>query len=182
VIELFYSNRTEQLLDALADQVKAQREADHPLEPVELVVPNRNMETWVRLGLAQKLGVAANMNFRRLEQFIGDMVDKTGPGEYKVAGPDIIEAAILAILLDEEALKSSGMQPVNRYLDSASPAAGDIPGSEQAFSTADDLLIKDGADMRRVQLPCYFPVHFTFRNAFLKVVPDKRKDFMMMFC
>jgi len=129
VIELFYSNKTEQLLDALADQVKAQRETTHPLEPVELVVPNRNMETWVRLGLAQKLGVAANMNFKRLEQFIGDIVDISCPGEYKVAGLDIIEAAILSILLDEEALKSSDMQLVRRYLESASPAAGNMVAS-----------------------------------------------------
>ncbi len=152
MIELFYSNKTEQLLGTLADQVKAQREAVHPLEPVELVVPNRNMETWVRLGLAQKLGVAANMNFRRLEQFIGDMIDKTCPGEYKVAGLDIIEAAILSILLDQEAVKSPDMQPVKSYLESASQAAGNKAGSDQAFSAGDDLLLRDGADMRRVQL------------------------------
>lgn len=52
MLELLYSNRTEQLLDALADRVKWQRFSSHPLEVVELVVPNRNMETWVRLGLA----------------------------------------------------------------------------------------------------------------------------------
>ena len=152
MIELFYSNRTEQLLDALAGKVKGQRAAAHPLEPVELVVPNRNMETWVRLGLAQKLGVAANMNFRRLEQFIGDNVDKSCPGEYKVAGLDIIEAAILAILLDQETVSSPDMEPVNRYLESAGAAAGNLAGSDQAHSGADKLLLRDGADMRRVQL------------------------------
>jgi len=152
VIELFYSNRTEQLLDALAGKVKGQRAAAHPLEPVELVVPNRNMETWVRLGLAQKLGVAANMNFRRLEQFIGDIVDKSCPGEYKVAGLDIIEAAILAILLDQETVSSPDMEPVNSYLESAGAAAGNLAGSDQAHSGADKLLLRDGADMRRVQL------------------------------
>ena len=152
MIELFYSNRTEQLLCALADQVKAQRETTHPLEPVELVVPNRNMETWVRLGLAQKLGVAANMNFRRLEQLIGDMVDKTCPGEYKVAGLDIIEAAILAILLDEEAVKSPDMQPVRKYLESAREGANNLSSGEGPSTATDNQLVSDGADMRRVQL------------------------------
>ncbi len=152
MIELFYSNRTEQLLGALAEQVKVQRATTHPLEPVDLVVPNRNMETWVRLGLAQELGVAANMNFRRLEQFIGDIVDKTCPGEYKVASLDIIEAAILAILLDEETVSIPDLQQVRRYLDSAGEVGGKLAGSDPVFSAADKHLLSDGADMRRVQL------------------------------
>lgn len=164
MIELFYSNRTEQLLEALADQVKAQRANTHPLEPVELVVPNRNMETWVRLGLAQKLGVAANMQFRRLEQFIGDIIGKACPGKYKVAGLDIIEAAILAILLDEDALNRPDLQPVRRYLESvdekihgsvheSAHEAGSFTNAGRGFSTGQDrLLASDGVDMRKVQL------------------------------
>jgi len=152
VIELFYSNRTEQLLCALAGKVKAQRATTHPLEPVELVVPNRNMETWVRLGLAQKLGVAANMNFRRLEQFIGDIVGKIYPGEYKVAGLDTIEAALLAILLDEEVVGRPDMQPVRSYLESAGETAIKSSGSEGPPAAIDNQLLSDGADMRRVQL------------------------------
>ncbi len=152
MIELFYSNRTEQLLDALADQIKAQRAGTHPLEPVELVVPNRNMETWVRLELAQKLGVAANMRFRMLEQFIGDIVEKTCPGNFKVAGLDIIEAALLALLLDEKAICSPDLQPVHRYLESVEDTSASLIDSDRPSTAADNQLISDGADMRRVQL------------------------------
>ncbi len=152
MIEQFYSNRTEQLLDALAGKVIAQRADTHPLEPVELVVPNRNMETWVRLGLAQKLGVAANMRFSRLEQFIADIVGKTCPGDYKVADLDIIEAALLAILLDEETTDRPELQPVRRYLKSAGETASNESGGEGPPAGIDNLLLGDGADMRRVQL------------------------------
>jgi exodeoxyribonuclease V gamma subunit len=152
MIELFYSNRTEQLLDALADTVKGQRFNSHPLEVVELVVPNRNMETWVRLGLAQKLGVAANLRFRRLEQFIGDVVAKTCPGDYKLVDLDIIEAAILAILLDEDTIGSPELEPVRRYLDSSGETAQILPGSEGPSAAIDNMLLSDGADIRKVQL------------------------------
>ncbi len=152
MLELFYSNRTEQLLAALADKIKEQRSNGHPLESVELVVPNRNMETWVRLGLAQKLGVAANMRFRRLEQFIGDVVTKTCPGDYKLTDLDIIEAAILAILLDENAITSPELKPVRRYLESSDETDLNLPGGERLSGAKDNLLLNDGADIRRVQL------------------------------
>lgn len=152
MLELFYSNRTEQLLAALADKVEEQRSNGHPLEAVELVVPNRNMETWVRLGLAQKLGVAANMRFRRLEHFIGDVVAKTCPGDYKLTDLDIVEAAILAVLLDEEVIGSPELEPVRRYLESTDEADLNSTGGERPSGTKDNLLLNDGSDMRRVQL------------------------------
>jgi len=103
MIELVYSNRTERLLANLAVSLREQREAGaHPLDPVELVVPNRNMESWVRLGLAQAAGVAANLNFRRIERFIGEIVTETCPGEYKPVNLDLVEAAVLATLLNRD--------------------------------------------------------------------------------
>ncbi len=152
MIELFYSNRTEQLLNALADQIRAQKAETHPLEPVELVVPNRNMETWVRLELAQKLGVAANLRFKKLEQFIGDIVGKTCPGNFKVAGLDITEAAILATLLDEEAISSPDLQAVRGYLESSAEDEKYLTGNGRPPAAADNLLASDGADIRKVQL------------------------------
>ena len=117
MIELIYANKTERLLGELADYLQAGKEAGtHPLEPVELVVPNRNMEAFVSLGLAEHLGVAANLRFRRLERFIGEIISETCPGEFKPANLEIIEAAILKILLDDSLLKEPELKPVERYL------------------------------------------------------------------
>jgi len=147
VIRLIYSNQTERLLDALVEILKVHRQQDdfHPLDPVDLVVPNRNMETWVRLGLAQALGVAANLRFRRLERFIGDLAAEACPEEIKLADLDTVEAAILSILLDETALEQPELAPVRLYL----AGAGDAARQE---TENDRRLAEDGNDIRRVQL------------------------------
>ncbi len=141
MIDLCYSNRTERLLQALAEKISAQRNVAHPLVPVELVAPNRNMETWVRLGLGQILGVAANLRFRRLERFIGDIVAEAFPGEFKLIDLDTLEAAVLAVLLDDEVNSRDDLQPVRRYLESTGGvggAHGEYPAAGSAFSSAFD--------------------------------------------
>ncbi|MFO7951510.1 MAG: exodeoxyribonuclease V subunit gamma [Bacillota bacterium] len=173
MIELVYSNQTERLLEDLALNLQLEREAGaHPLAPVELVVPNRNMEAFVNLGLAQHLGVAANLHFRRLERFIGEIINEACPGKIRLAGLEAIEAAILSLLLNDQLLKEPAFKPVARYLsssggqidlsqqpgtdhekDQAKHASGEnvlsSPGIPQSF---DLQLAKDGADLRRVQL------------------------------
>jgi len=178
MIELVYSNKTEHLLYALAADLQRRRaEGAHPLDPVEMVVPNRNMETWVRLGLAQAAGISANLHFRRLERFIGGIVSEVCPGEVKLVDLDTIEAAILAVLCDQAKLERMELQPVKRYLESTVGLAGGLTpagssstaghGSSSSeggrkkqnaragFSAAaafDRHLAADGTDMRRVQL------------------------------
>jgi len=154
MIKLIYSNQTERLLDTLVEVLKVQRSDTHPLDPVELVVPNRNMETWVRLGLAQTMGVAANLHFRRLERFIGDLVNETCPGEIKLADLDTVEAAILSILLDNKTLKQPELEPVRLYLAGAGDTTQKTMEIQQqsARPTAEELLAADGVDIRRVQL------------------------------
>ncbi len=141
MIELVYSNKTECLLEDLAGNLQSRKESGaHPLDPVELVVPNRNMETWVNLGLAQSMGIAANLRFRRLERFIGEIAAEACPNEIKLVDLDTIEAAVLTILLDEDMLNDPALQPVRSYLSSA------------GLSSPDAELTADGADLRRVQL------------------------------
>jgi len=164
MIELVYSNKTERLLEALAGDLRKRREADiHPLDPVELVVPNRNMETWVRLGLAQAHGVAANLRFSWLNRFIGEIVSAACPGEMKLADLDTVEAAVLAALLDDRLLGEPELQPVRRYLESAGypTGGGEVIITDHAAIKArqmsgqaafDRHLAADGADLRRVQL------------------------------
>lgn len=155
MIELVCSNRTERLLDHLAVNLREQREAGaHPLDPVELVVPNRNMEIWVRLGLAQAAGVAANLNFRRIERFIGEIVTETCPGEYKPVNLDIVEAAVLATLLNRDIIGEPELKPVRKYLDSIGQPEDISPRADlfEDRSAFDKHLENDGADIRRVQL------------------------------
>ncbi len=147
MIELVYSNNTELLLDDLANNLcKWRGKGAHLLDPVKLVTPNRNMETWVRLGLAQSSGIAANLHFSRLERFIGEIVSEVCPGNLKLVDLDVVEAAVLAVLLDDQMLSQKDLQPVRRYLQSTT---GTDQAGRQAF---DGRLASDGADIRRVQL------------------------------
>jgi exodeoxyribonuclease V gamma subunit len=150
MIELVYSNKTERLLGELAKHLQEQRNMGaHPLDPVDLVVPNRNMESWVRLGLAQVMGVAANLRFRWLNRFIGDLVAEACKNGIKLADLDTVEAAVLAVLLDDRLLEKSELQPVRRYLHSTGLPAAALPADP---SSSDTYLASDGADLRRVQL------------------------------
>ena len=137
MLRLVYSSRTELLLAALAETLRAERAAGaHPLEPVELLVPNRNMERFVRLGLAEALGVAANLRFRRLERFTAELVagappPRDGALAARLVDADALAGALLALFHDEAALAAPELAPVRGYL-----AAPD----------------REGTDLRRVQL------------------------------
>ncbi|MDQ3037826.1 MAG: exodeoxyribonuclease V subunit gamma, partial [Myxococcota bacterium] len=121
MIRLHYSNRTELMLRALASQLA--RRAD-PLEPVTIVVPNRPMERWVEMRLAETLGIAANLRFLRLERFVSERL--TIEGGRRVLGPGEIEGRVLATLHGAIETASSdaqadALEPVRVYL----RAAGD---------------------------------------------------------
>jgi len=149
MIELIYSNKTETLLKNLALNLELKEEEKlHPLEPVEIIVPNRNMETWIRLGLAQLKGIAANINFKWLENYISDLVSIASRDRFKLVNYQVTEAAILAALLDEKLLEGKELNPVSNYLRKT--------GRYDALNTIslgfDSYLGADSTDIRRVQL------------------------------
>ncbi|MEZ4340475.1 MAG: exodeoxyribonuclease V subunit gamma [Sandaracinaceae bacterium] len=119
MIRLTYSNRTEALLDALVRRVD--EGANDPLAPIWIVVPNANVERFVELGVARRLGVAANLRFSRLAQ----LTDELLPGP--LLGGDRLIARVLRGLLDEGLLADPALAPVRRYL----AAAGDAPAATE---------------------------------------------------
>ncbi len=119
MIRLVYSNRTEELLAALAETLKERRRAGaHPLEPVHLLVPNRNLEQHVRLALAERLGVAANLRFQRLERFVAELVREAAPAN-RLVDAEALRGGLLAVLHDEAALADPALAPVRDYLRAA---------------------------------------------------------------
>ena len=119
MIRLVYSNRTEELLAALAETLKERRRAGaHPLEPVHLLVPNRNLEQHVRLALAERLGVAANLRFQRLERFVAELVREAAPAN-RLVDAEALRGGLLAVLHDDAALADPALAPVRDYLRAA---------------------------------------------------------------
>jgi exodeoxyribonuclease V gamma subunit len=119
MIRLVYSNRTEELLAALAETLKDRRRAGaHHLEPVHLLVPNRNLEQHVRLALAERLGVAANLRFQRLERFVAELVREAAPAN-RLVDAEALRGGLLAVLHDDDALADPALAPVRDYLRAA---------------------------------------------------------------
>src|SRR5271170_6505946 len=78
MIRLHYSNRLEELVAPLADAVGAQQRRD-PLARVTVVVPNRIIEEFLKLRLAQAGGVAANIEFPFLRRYLAKVVEAADP-------------------------------------------------------------------------------------------------------
>ena len=111
MIRLTYSNRTEALVDALVERLEARRASGiSPLVPVHLVVPNRNLERFLELAIAEATGIAANLRFHRLERFVARWVQRELPGA-RPLGRRGYESLVLAALLDEAWLAEPEVTP-----------------------------------------------------------------------
>jgi exodeoxyribonuclease V gamma subunit len=122
VIRLCYSNATEELLDALATAIADERRAGHALQPVRLVVPNANIETYVKLGLAERAGIAAHLEVTFLRRFLARIAERAFP-RARAVDADLIEGCLLAVFHDDDALAAPVMTPVRQYLHAAGDGA-----------------------------------------------------------
>lgn len=66
---LYQSNRQEDLFTLFAT-VLAQRQDQTILQPDRVIIPSQGMAKWLNLGLAEKLGIAANIHFELPAAFI----------------------------------------------------------------------------------------------------------------
>jgi exodeoxyribonuclease V gamma subunit len=114
VIDLCYSNRTEPLLDALAENVAATQATLY--DPVNLLVPNAFVSQYVAQGLARRRGIAANVKTRFLRAFLRDVAAASAP-DLRIIDRDVLEAELLAVFHDEDRLGAEDLAPVRGYLD-----------------------------------------------------------------
>ena len=124
MLRVYYSNRPEELLQAFVENVRTHRARTQAIlfEPTHLVVPNRNIETYVKLGMARLTGIAANIRVSFLEAFI-DRIAAQAAGESQVMDRVRLQDLLLQALLDERLLSHPELEPVQQYL----KAAGDNP-------------------------------------------------------
>jgi exodeoxyribonuclease V gamma subunit len=132
MIRLTYSNRTEELLRALAGDLASGAAARGIFQAVPLVVPNPQIETYVKLGVARANGVAAHMETRYLRRHLEKIVADSAP-DVVVVERATIEGELLALVQDERWLALDELAPVRAYV----AAGGDTP---------------DALDLRRYQL------------------------------
>ena len=122
MIRLVYSNATEELLGALADAIGEERRTSGPLEPVRVVVPNANIETYVKLGLAERTGIAANLEVTFLRRFLARVAERALPPA-RAVDADHIEGCLLALFHDPARIADAELDPVRAYLGAAGESA-----------------------------------------------------------
>jgi len=133
MIHLRYSNRTEELLRALAGDLAAARAAGRGLfEAVPLVVPNPQVETYVKLGVARENGVAAHLETKYLRGHLAAIVAASAR-DVALVDRATLEGELLALFHDDRRLAPDDLTPVRSYL----AAGGDA---------------RDATDLRRAQL------------------------------
>jgi exodeoxyribonuclease V gamma subunit len=124
MLRILHSNALEELASALVRNL----EARDPLEPIEIAVFSRTLAAHLKIAIAHRAGIAANLRFQTLHGFLAQRCD---PSKLTVADTRALQAEIISVLLDPRALEE--MDPVRSYL----------------FSAGDD---EDHVDLRRVQL------------------------------
>ncbi|MBI5547607.1 MAG: exodeoxyribonuclease V subunit gamma, partial [Deltaproteobacteria bacterium] len=133
MIHLTYSNRTEALFERFARDLARDRAGGNLFAPARLVVPNRNVETWLKRQLARRDGIAANFEVLFLQRFVSGLIAAHDPA-LRLVDSDLMQDLILSVLLDDARLRSeAGLAPVRAYLG----GGGDEP---------------EAIDQRRVQL------------------------------
>ena len=124
MIRLHYSNRLENLIAPLAAAVAGHQRSE-PLEPVSIVVPNRVVEQFVRYRLAESIGVAANLKFPFLRNYLAELLQSADKSLR------ILDAGDLQLVLFE-CLRSSShrgdlnLKPARDYIEAGSKTDADV--------------------------------------------------------
>jgi exodeoxyribonuclease V gamma subunit len=122
MIRLHYSNRLDALIAPLAHAVSDAQRAD-ALTPVEIVVPNRATEQFVKFELAERIGIAANLSFPFLGALLSGIVKKA---DYQL---QVLEADDLQIVIFEALRRASNgdtsdLAPALAYIGGGMRTAG----------------------------------------------------------
>ncbi len=114
VIELAWSNRLEALVEPLATRVDtAQRQA--PLAPITIITPNRIVQSWLRVRLAEKLGIAAGLRFVQLVKFAAGLSASVDE-EVTVLSADNLFLRFFVLLESPHLMERPEMAPITRWL------------------------------------------------------------------
>ncbi|QDG51754.1 exonuclease V subunit gamma [Persicimonas caeni] len=136
MLQVFYSNHLERLVDALVEATTLERKRLKlsPFDRTPVVVPNWNVEAYLKFEVARRKGIAAHMEYRQLIEFFESLLPTSG--EYRILDDQTLQLLLIDALGDKKLLARKDLAPVQGYLS----AAGDD---------------RDSLELRRFQLSAH---------------------------
>ncbi|PJB49260.1 MAG: hypothetical protein CO108_00465 [Deltaproteobacteria bacterium CG_4_9_14_3_um_filter_63_12] len=149
MLHLLYSNSVEVLVERLAADLRAiPLGAEALRNPQIVLIPNRGLETFVRLSVARANGIAAGLEFMSPALYFRKLVDAVEVGDathgraatdlrrLRVLDRGVVHAGLLEHFDSAQSIAAPLYEPIRRYLDVAdSPSARE----ERAFQLAGTL-------------------------------------------
>jgi len=117
-IRIWYSNQLERLADRLIANLEAPEESPTTrlFARPPIIVPNRNIETYLKYEFARRVGVAAGLKFHIIESFLADLLPKGEPAS-RLLMPAALRAFFLDVLSEEPDAARTLPKEVRNYLD-----------------------------------------------------------------
>ena len=115
VLRLWYSNQLEELVGALVANEQALREAGatDPFDPITVIVPNRNIATYLKFEVARRRGILANVRFEYLHRFFRNAIVDD---DVQILAREDIHTLLLDLLHDDDLMDDPELESVRGYL------------------------------------------------------------------
>lgn len=163
MLKVFYASALESLVDALVEGIFAER-AEHgerALVPVTVIVPNKAIASYLKMAIAGKTGIAANLRFVFLERFLSDAIPA---GDPEVTDSAHLRALIAGVLLDPALMSAPELEVVREYVE----AGGEDRQTtdRRTYELADQLsrLFREYRHTRRAMIEAW-PKHATMSES-----------------
>ncbi len=121
MIHLHYANRLENLVAPLADMIALQQRA-HPLDRATIVTPSRVIEDFLKHRVAERIGVAANLDFPFLRRFLARVVEAAEP---KLHILDVEELELVLFESLRTAMHHDELRAPRGYIENGRPTAAE---------------------------------------------------------
>ncbi|HVA80446.1 MAG TPA: exodeoxyribonuclease V subunit gamma [Candidatus Binataceae bacterium] len=152
MLKLHYSNQLDGLIDPLASAIAARQRID-ALGRISIVVPNRAVEQFVSYAVAERLGVAANLEFPFLRAHLAAVAQQASL-RVRVLTASALQIIIVNCLMSAGQRDNGALAPAYQYIDADSGGRATPEAELRCFDLAGRLakLFEEYSISRRVML------------------------------
>jgi exodeoxyribonuclease V gamma subunit len=119
MLQVFYSNKLERLVDTMVEEVghKRRKLRQSPFDRTPVVVPNWNVQAYLKFEVAQREGISANIDYRNVVEFFESLLPESQP--YQILDDRTLQFLLIEALSDKTLIASRELKQVRNYLGAA---------------------------------------------------------------